>query len=165
VLVGSAPSDQERVAHATKKGARDGLAAERMLLDEGALTPEQLSTPSRALQARSPRPRVFKVKLGAVSTCFRRRRQAILGGPVAYVGRAHRDGRDVRPRERSWRSNDIALMTAHGRQARVALRTTCGVISRMNRFGGRPFKEAVDEDDEALRSRSSTCAIGRDRDG
>jgi type IV pilus assembly protein PilB len=86
VLVELGYVDQARVAHATDKARATGSAPERMLLDEGAITPEQLS---HAVAERYGLDHldlgVFKVDMGAVNLLSASAAKRYSAVPVAYV--------------------------------------------------------------------------------
>ena len=148
VLVELGYVEQARVAHATEKARASGSPPERVLLDDGAITPEQLS---HAVAERYGLDHldlgVFKVDMGAVNLLSASAAKRYSAVPVAYVDEhtvmvAMSDPANVLA------VDDIALMTHMDVKPAVAsAEDIAALISRMNRFED-AVQEAVEEDDE-----------------
>src|ERR1700761_4990308 len=148
VLVELGYVDQARVAHATEKARAAGLAPERVLLDDGAITAEQLS---HAVAERYGLDHldlgVFKIDMGAVNLLSASAAKRYSAVPVAYVDEhtvmvAMSDPANVLA------VDDIALMThLDVKPAVAAAEDIAALISRMNRFE-EAVQEVVDEAEE-----------------
>jgi type IV pilus assembly protein PilB len=149
VLVELGYVDQARVAQATETARSAGRPPERVLLDEGAITSEQLS---HGIAERYGLDHldlgVFKVDMGAVNLLSASAAKRYSAVPVAYVDEhtvtvAMADPANVLA------VDDIALMTHMDvRPAVASADDIAALISRMNRFED-AVQEAVEEDNES----------------
>jgi type IV pilus assembly protein PilB len=148
VLVDLGYSDRDRVRKAIDEARSAGLAPERLLLDQRAITAEQLS---RAIAERYGLDHldlgVFKVDMGAANLLSASAAKRYGAVPVAFVDDrtlllAMADPANVIA------VDDIAMITRLDVKPAVAsAEDIAGLISRMNRFED-AVQEAVEEDQE-----------------
>jgi type IV pilus assembly protein PilB len=149
VLVELGYVDQARVAHAADRARAAGSPTERVLLDEGAITPEQLS---HAVAERYGLDHldlgVFKVDMGAVNLLSASAAKRYSAVPVAYVD-PHTVMVAMSDPANVLAVDDIALMTHMDVKPAVAsAEDIAALISQMNRFED-AVQEAVEDDDDA----------------
>jgi type IV pilus assembly protein PilB len=148
VLVEMGYCEAERVESAIKEGRTSGLAPERLLLEQGAITADQLA---RATAERYGLDfldlDVFKVDMAAVNLLTSAAAKRYNAVPVSYVNEhtlllAMADPANVLA------VDDIAMLTRlDARPAVASLDDIANLISRMNRFED-AVQEAVREDEE-----------------
>jgi len=149
VLVELGYCDQERVEQAIKEGRTSGLPPERLLLEQGAISADQLA---RATAERYGLDYldldVFKVDMAAVNLLTSAAAKRYNAVPVSYVNErtlllAMADPANVLA------VDDIAMLTRLDvRPAVASLDDITNLISRMNRFE-EAVQEAVRQDEEA----------------
>ena len=148
VLVELGYCDQERVEQAIKEGRTSGLPPERLLLEQGAISADQLA---RATAERYGLDYldldVFKVDMAAVNLLTSAAAKRYNAVPVSYVNErtlllAMADPANVLA------VDDIAMLTRLDvRPAVASLDDITNLISRMNRFE-EAVQEAVRQDEE-----------------